>query len=387
MIIKEVRARVISDTRGDKTIKILLITDFGKFRASAPNGKSRGKYEANPWKTSLERDIKFINSIKPFEIKFDKFGDLINVEKMLRNKIGANTMVAVEYAFLKAIAKQKKKQVWQLINPNACRFPKLIGNAIGGGRHSEGKKPDFQEFWFIPECEIRKSVKVNKCAWRLCKKELNKNDKNFARRLNDENAWQTSLDNDTIIHIMISVKEKLEKKFKCCVKIGVDCAASEFYKNGKYNYQNKKKVLNTNEQINFIKRITERIYIIEDPFQENDFASFSVLKKNSDCLIIGDDLTVTNLTRIKKAQKEKSISAVIIKPNQNGSLIEVKEIIEYCKLNKIKTIISHRSGETSENILSDLAFGFQADYIKTGILGRGRKEKLRRLVKIKKSFC
>jgi len=131
-------------------------------------------------------------------------------------------------------------------------------------------------------------------------------------------------------------------------------------------------------------KIADKFYYLEDPLNENDFDGFKELRKKSKGLVAGDDLTVTNLDRIVKAVKESSINAVIIKPNQNGSLTAVRDIIDFCRKNKIKTIFSHRSGETSEDILSDLAFGFQADFIKTGIAGRGRDEKLNRLIEIEK---
>jgi len=125
---------------------------------------------------------------------------------------------------------------------------------------------------------------------------------------------------------------------------------------------------------------------IEDPFEENDFKSFSEInKKLKNKMIIGDDLTVTNLIRVKKALKEKSVSGVIIKPNQIGSLVEVKEIIELCRKKNIRTIISHRSGETSDNIISDLGFGGGCDFIKTPVVGKERESKVRRLIQIEKS--
>ena len=130
--------------------------------------------------------------------------------------------------------------------------------------------------------------------------------------------------------------------------------------------------------------VARRFFYIEDPLDENDFAGFSKIKSKG--LIVGDDLTVTNLSRIKKAVKQKSVNAVILKPNQNGSLIALKKIVEYCRREKIKMIFSHRSGETSDNILADLAFGFGADFIKTGVTGRGRREKLKRLVEIERSL-
>lgn len=384
MIINRLDARIIKDTRGDKTIEVILKTDFGKFISSAPNGKSKGKFEANPYKNSINDDIK---TVKKFtgNINFECFSDLINIEKNFRKKVGANTMIAVEYCFLKALAKKQKKEIWQLINPKAHNFPMPIGNAIGGGRHSSGVCPDFQEFWFVPRTKkFELAVKANKLAWKKCKDILKKRDNKFSKKLSDENAWKTSLSNEEVMKIMIKIKEEISKKFMIKVDCGIDMASSEFFSGGKYNYKNSRKKLNSKEQINHVIKIGKEFMFLEDPLEQRSFLDFSKLTKKTNSMIIGDDLCVTNLIRIKKAGK--GIRGVIIKPNQNGSLIELGNIVEYCKKNKIKTIFSHRSGETSENILADIAFGFQADYIKTGICGKGRDEKLNRLIEIERSL-
>jgi enolase len=129
------------------------------------------------------------------------------------------------------------------------------------------------------------------------------------------------------------------------------------------------------------------LYYIEDPFNESDFENFAkLLKRFSDRLVVGDDLTTTNPKRFEKAIKMKSINAIIIKPNQIGSLIKMKEVCEMAKKNNIKTVFSHRSGETEETILADLAFGFGADFFKCGITGKEREAKIKRLVEIEKSL-
>ena len=125
------------------------------------------------------------------------------------------------------------------------------------------------------------------------------------------------------------------------------------------------------------------LFYVEDPFDEEDFESFAKLKEVcKNALIVGDDLTVTNHKRLQKAINEKSINGIIVKPNQCGSLLEVKKVCELAKANKIKIIFSHRSGETKENILADLAYGFEADFLKCGITGIEREVKIKRLIEI-----
>lgn len=380
MKIKRLVAKAIKDTRGEQTIEIELVTDFGRFVASAPNGKSKGEYESSSWKKNILSDIKAVNEYFIEDINIKKFDDLKLIEDDFSDRIGANTMIALEYTFLKAIAEQENKEVWQIINPKASKIPFLIGNAIGGGVHSSSKKPEFQEFHFIPETDIEKSVKINNRARENCSEILKNIDKSFNKKTNDENAWQTGLDNNKIIEIMQDVKENMIDEFGGKIHLGIDIAASEFFSNGKYNYSDKK--IDRNAQIKKIINLSDKVFYIEDPLEQNDFKGFSEIMKKSKSLIVGDDLTVTSYERITAAVKNKSINGVIIKPNQNGRLTELKKIVEFCKKNKIKIIFSHRSGETSEDILADLAFGFQADYIKTGICGYGRDEKLNRLIEI-----
>jgi len=384
MKIKELRAKSIKDTRSESTIEISLKTNKGEFISSSPNGKSTGKFEVKSWKKSLKDDIKTVNNYFIEDIVFERFSDLKLIEEIFKDRVGGNTLIAIEYVFLKALAKSEDKEVWELINPRANVFPALIGNAIGGGLHSSNKgKPDFQEFHFIPMTNISKAVEINKLALENCRIILRNIDKKFKEEKNDENAWQTSLNNEQVIEVMKDVRDNIVDEFGITMHIGIDVAASSFYKKGKYIYKNPKSGKIKKEQINYIRKLAKDIFYLEDPLEENDFIGFS--KIHSKGLIVGDDLTTTNLERLKIAYLKKSINAIIVKPNQIGSLLEVKEIVEFCKKNKIKIVFSHRSGETGDNILADLAFGFEADFIKTGITGKGRDEKLNRLIEIERS--
>src|SRR3989338_1147288 len=199
MIIKGVNAKSILNSRGEKTIQVFIKTDFGNFSASAPQGKSTGKHETKPYKKSLEEDIKTIKKFSDYfsEEILEGFDDLKRIEDIVEGHIGANTLFALESAALKAIAKEMKKEIWELINPNAKIFPRLVGNCIGGGGHSKlvnNKKPDFQEFLLIPNM---KSVKENLEKNKKLKEEIkfllkNKDDK-FKGEKNDEDAWSTVL--------------------------------------------------------------------------------------------------------------------------------------------------------------------------------------------------
>ena len=382
VLIKEVSAKKILDSRKDNTILVSIKTNVGDFSASSPTGKSVGKYEAKSYIKNIDDDIKTIKKFSDyFSEEINNFDDLDKIEEIIHGGVGANTSFAFESAILKALAKEQKKEVWQLINGNSKKFPRLVGNCIGGGKHSNTeRKPDFQEFLLIPkQSNVKNSFETNKNAKKETEILLKKVDENFKNKKNDEDAWVTSLNEKEVFEALKNLK----------ISVGVDVAASSFYKRKKYNYKNPLLKRNNEEQFEYISNLIKNfdLFYIEDPFEENDFKGFTkLLKKFPDKLIVGDDLTVTDYERTKKAIKDKSISGIIIKPNQNGSLLEVKKICKLAKENKIKIIFSHRSGETDEKILADLAFGFQADFFKVGITGKERESKIKRLIEIEESL-
>ena len=372
MFIKEVSARKIKDSRSEETIEV----SVNGCKASSPSGKSKGIYENPPYYQSLDWNIKAINLLK-FDFPVNKFEDLKNLEDHITKvcgfsnvkQFGANALFALESAMLKALARSRKKQLWQIINPLARKVPTPLGNAIGGGLHSQQFEahPVFQEFIIIPrgrkfKDKLKNMNEVYEKIGILLK----------AKNKNDEGAWQSPLSEEEVLDLL--------SRFKSKVKAGVDIAASSFYKDCKYHYHEFD--LDAGEQIKYINKLIERydLFYVEDPLSEEDFMGFNKIKKNA--LIPGGDLTATNIGRLREAIYQDSINAMIIKPNQNGSLLEVAEIFRLCQKNEIKTILSHRSGETLDSSLADYSFAFQADYIKCGISTKWRELKLNRLLQI-----
>jgi enolase len=384
MIIKGIDSKSILDSRKEKTVEVTIDTDIGKFSASSPSGKSVGKYEIRIYKKSLEEDIKTIKKFSDYftNENIENFEDLRRIEDIVEGHIGGNTLLALEYAVLKALSKELKKEVWQLINPNAINFPRLVGNCVGGGQHSQTKekKPDFQEFLLIPETKtVKEAFLKNKKIQEEIGRILQDKDENFKKKKNDENAWMTSLNEKEVLDIL--------KQFE--IDIGIDVAASSFYKRKKYLYENPMLRRSEGEQLIYLENLIKNYkpLYVEDPFNEENFDAFSeLLKRTKNCLIVGDDLTVTNSKRLSKAIEKNSINAIIVKPNQCGSLLEVKRVVEMAKENNIKIVFSHRSGETEEGILADIAFGFQADFFKVGISGKEREAKIKRLIEIEESL-
>ena len=389
MKIYQIKGEEIENSRNELTIKVKIDTNYGFFSASAPSGKSKGRYEVCAYLRSLKGDINFLNKLRLPEILC--FRDLKKVEKICLRKIGANSLFALEACILKALAKKQNKPLWKFVREDfilgkrnsGIILPRPVGNVIGGGIHSQGIngiKPDFQEFLFIPISKtFEECVDINKTAYKLIKKLLNK------KRRNDEGAWETNLNNNDVLELLDHVREEIKKEYKQKILMGLDVAGSSFYKDGKYVYFNKK--IGRREQIEYIKNMINKfdIFYIEDPLIETDFSGFAELNKGK-CFIVGDDLTVTNPKRLKKAIKMKAIKAIIIKPNQIGSLIKTKKAIEIAKKNNIKTIMSHRSGETIDTTIADLAVAWGCDFIKTGVYGSVRESKLNRLIQIEKSL-
>ena len=275
MIIKGVKAKSIKDSRKEPTIEVTINTNVGKFSSTAPNGKSKGKYEAKSYNKSLVKDIDSLGKISDYfsEEHIEKFEDLRRIEDVAKGHIGANTLFAFESAVLKAISKEQKKEIWQIINPEAKKFPHFVGNSIGGGLHSNAnKKPDFQEFLLIPDSNSpTKNQKINLESKEKLKYLLKKKDLKFGEKKNDENAWVTSLNE----------KEVLEILNQLGIPLGVDVATSSFYKRKKYHYKNPPLDRTKEEQLMYLKNLIKNynLFYIEDPFDEEDFESFSKLLK------------------------------------------------------------------------------------------------------------
>jgi enolase len=392
---KQIFAKVIFDSRNEKTIEVIVKTDFGSFSASAPSGKSKGIHEKDYYKDKIENEAKKLESFSAqiCEVDIEHFADLINIEEILRGFIGANTIYSLEVALLKATAAEQGKALWQFLNEGARKFPVPVGNCIGGGLHSvpvNSRKLDFQEFLVLPKTKnFSDSVflmkKVHDSIREIFKA------RKVLGKLNDENALTTSLNNEEVLDIFNKVRNQIEEESSEEIGIGLDVAASSFYDKSSltYNYKNPENFLSKEEQISYLVGLADNYSLsyLEDPIQEEDFEGYGQLKDRvGSCLVVGDDLTVTQSDRLVEAIKSDSINSIIIKPNQCGSLLEVNKVLKLARKYDLKTIFSHRSGETLDYAIADLAFASGADFIKTGIYGKEREIKLNRLISIEKEI-
>ena len=259
----------------------------------------------------------------------------------------------------------------------------LLGNCVGGGAHIKGRAPDIQEFLLLPRTKSPKEGKfLNLYIHGVIKKKLGKCKKTL------ENAWAPNMSNIEILEIIKKLVQETEEKFGIKIDRGLDVASNSFYNKGYYHYYNYSEKIKTMRldpegQLKFMKSIITDygLKYVEDPFEQNDFERFGKL---SGALICGDDLICTNLERLKKAIN--NINAVIVKPNQIGSLIKTKDLIDFAKANDITSVISHRSGETYDNTISHLAVGWNIPIIKTGIIGEERLSKINELIKIEEEI-
>jgi len=402
MFVKKVVPSFVKNSRGERSIGVEIFTFEGRFKASAPSGKSTGKAEVISYnsKGGINGSMKLLKTFcsklegKNFIIK--KIDDLKQLSELMHRfesrygKFGGNVYYSIEAAFLKAAAADRGMELWEFINYDVNdglkpKMPMPVGNCIGGGLHSQminGKKPDFQEFLLIPnEKTYSRAVTVNLRAYEYARKLLK------SRGKNDENAWMTDMSNEEVLDIL----KKVAKKYD--IRIGLDVAASSFYEGGYYKYKNKNLIRDKIDQADYIQKLIKKynLFYVEDGMQEDDFGGFkeilSFVKENGKkTLVIGDDLTTTNMKRVYRAVRGNAINAMIIKPNQIGSILEVKKVVEFCKKNEIKMIFSHRSGETMDDTLADYCVGFGGQFIKHGIYGRERFIKMKRVMEIERKL-
>jgi enolase len=407
MIITDIIARKILNSRGDETIEVDVFHSKGFGRGSAPSGASTGTFEAIPFPKDVDYSVNFFNQkLKKSLIgmNFNNFNSLKKVEKIIeqfdstsqKTKIGGNIVIALEFALLHALADKKKQPLWQVINPKSKNLPRPLGNAVGGGAHAGSNSIDIQEFLLLSldSSTYSEALDANCKVHKIVKKRLQELDNSFTGGKTDEGAWCPNISNLEVLDMLSKVAKEVSKEFGFKIRLGLDMASSELFENGKYIYNKfskdvPNKILTRSEQINFVIDLIKKydLCYVEDPLNEDDFEGFAEIKKKaSDCLICGDDLCVTNPSRLKTGIKKKSISAVIVKPNQVGSLVKTKEFIDLAKKNKITPVISHRSGETNDDTIAHLSVAFDIPVIKCGIVGGERLAKLNELLRIEESI-
>ncbi len=391
MKIQELKIRKILASNTKFTLEVEGRINEFRERASVPFGTSRGKHEAvylpiNSAMISFEKVKK--------SLLRENFEDVKDVDKTLRiidgtenfSKIGANVALAISYVCAKLFAKIEEKEIYEYISEIARTEPSIprpICNVIGGGKH--GGSTEIQEFHILPIHEKSFSESISTIARKYTEiaEELKKTDPFFSHSRNLESAWLTSFTHEKILEV-------LEKFSNEDYRIGIDFAASHLWdeKFQRYVYPFLGAKLNIQQQVNFVSSLLRDypITFVEDPFEEDDFISFSTLTSLFPGKIIcGDDLYATNVKRLRKGIEFKSSNAVLIKPNQVGTITDTIEFVKLAKRHNIVCVMSHRSGETEEIILSHLAVGLGCDFFKLGIGGE-RAVKINEILRIEERF-
>jgi len=314
-----------------------------------------------------------IEYMPPSEVAI--FGPL-RTENIGIEKIGSDLSLALSIASVRALTND---DAYKFFKKEAEFFPYPLGNTIGGGAHS-GYISE-QEFLVIPlkARTMKEAIKTNLSIW----KEVGKTLKPFITGRNRENAWICKLNDIKSLDLL----SKIAKDFGA--RIGIDFAANNIFKEGRYYYKHPDRNFSPEDQLEFVLDLIKnyKLVYVEDPFHENDFEHFAELTKKAKCLVTGDDLFATQFSRLKIGIKNKAGNAIIIKPNQAGSLIKTKDVFDYAIKKGITPIISHRSGETTDATIAHLAFAWQAPFVKFGIAGKERLAKMNELIKIEQQLA
>ena len=390
MKIVDLKAREILDSRGNPTVEVDVMLENGIMaRAAVPSGASTGEREALEMRDGdkkrfngkgvLNAVSNVNNKIKTVVIGMDVFDQYGIDTAMLeldgtktKSNLGANAILGVSMACLKAAAKAKNVPLYKYIGDGKT-LPVPMMNIINGGAHADNKL-DFQEFMIIPQRDtIHERVRVGAEVFHSLKSVLNK--KSLSTGVGDEGGFAPDLESNTEgFELIIEAIKKAGYTPGVDVKLAIDVAASEFYSDGKYNLVGEGRKLTTDELISFYEELINKypIISIEDPVDENDWEGFKKIteKLGDKVQLVGDDLFVTNKECLQKGIDMKAGNAILLKVNQIGTITETLETIKLAKDNGYKTIISHRSGETEDTTIADLAVGLDLGQIKTGSMSR-----------------
>ena len=398
-IITDLKGRIIFNSRGSKTIEVDVISD-DKFlgRACAPSGASVGKHEAISFKEncpekSLEEFTKNLSKFIGIESHDPKsvYYILKNIDKSENySKIGGSVAYALSLASIESASKALDVPIFRLLKASGdYKFPYPIGNILGGGSHAGPGTPDIQEYLICPigATNIIEAIEINFKVHKQLKTILEKQDKKFTYGRGDEGAWAPNLNNDQALEVVEKAVLESGYNSKNEVAIGIDFASSSFWneKNNQYDYARQGVVRSPDEQIDFVNDLIGKYHLIyvEDPVHEEDFQGMSIINKNNrECLVTGDDMLVTNKNRVKESLKYKSCSGAILKINQAGSLYDALEFVDECNKNGIKLITSHRSGESIDSHIAEIAVATSSKLLKTGVIGGERVAKLNQLVRL-----
>ena len=409
--IRAISAREILDSRGNPTIEATVWLDSGHTGlASVPSGASLGKNEAVELRDGdlsrfnglgVLKAVANINELIGPKIKGLEASDQTKLDQLLidldgtpsKRNLGGNTILAVSTAVLKASAASFNLPVYQYLVKKytlikkVSQIPTPTFNIINGGKHGAGNL-DFQEFHIVPSARFnfKDSLRIGDEIYKLLGKVLT--NRQAIHSIGDEGGYAPNLfTNLDALEIIMETINQTSYSFAKDVFLGLDTASDFFYKNGHYQIKDRAQPFNREELIAYYETLQRqyRLFSLEDGLEEEDWEGWQQLTERlgGQTLIVGDDLLTTNLKRVKTAISKKACNAILVKPNQIGTISETIEVIKLCRSVGWKVIVSHRSGETNDTFIADFAVGVGADYTKFGAPARGeRVAKYNRLLAI-----
>ena len=409
-IIKDIKAREIIDSRGNPTVECDIIFSDNSFgRAAVPSGASTGKYEAIELRDNdlkrhrglgVQRAIENILSIvkpkvlsKEFYYFEDFDNEIIKIDGTNnKSKLGANSTLSLSLAFIRALSVQSEKNLYEFLSHEKnCILPVPMMNIINGGSHADNNV-DIQEFMIAPVgapsfveairygCEVFHSLKS-----KLKSKGLNTN-------VGDEGGFAPDINSSKeVIELILESIVATGLKIDSDIVLSLDVASTEFFENNKYNLKGEKKLYTSDQMIDYLKNLTLSypIYSIEDGMSEDDWDGWKNLTQElgNKIQLVGDDLFVTNIDRLQRGIENNIANSILVKVNQIGTLTETLLTINLAKKNNYSCVISHRSGETEDTTIADLAVATASGQIKTGSLSRtDRTAKYNQLLRIEEEL-
>jgi enolase len=411
--INKVIARQIFDSRGNPTVEVDVITDDGVLgRAAVPSGASTGEHEAvelrdggpNYMGKGVLKAVSNVNNIISKEVIGLSVFDQEKVDSLMINidgtpnkaNLGANAILGVSLALAKAASNSKGISLHNYISKNSSNtLPVPMMNIINGGSHSDAPIA-FQEFMIMPvEAEsFTHAMQIGSEIFHNLKKILS--ERGLTTSVGDEGGFAPKLDGtEDALNTIINAIEKAGYEAGKQVMIALDCASSEFYENGMYDYSifegSDGKILNSKQQAEYLSDLSSKypIISIEDGMDENDWDGWSHLTKmcGDRVQIVGDDLFVTNVERLSNGIKNNIANSILIKVNQIGTLTETINAVKMAHEAGFTSVMSHRSGETEDNTIADLAVGLATGQIKTGSASRSdRIAKYNQLLRIEEEL-
>ncbi len=386
--IEKIIAEEIFDSRGNPTLKVSVSAGGAEGSFSVPSGASTGIHEALELRDSDEnyrngkgvfKAIDNVNAIIAPAIVGKDASNQKAIDEILialdgtenKSKLGSNALIGASIACAKAAAKASGKETFEYLRTlkeikHSRPAPYLYMNLINGGKHAENNLA-FQEYHIVPITDdVSESIQIGLIIQKTLKEIILEKLDEDSISIGDEGGFAPKI-NDIRLPLQF-LKEAIGKNnLSGKVRLALDVAASSFYESGSYEVGGKK--ISKDDLMNIYNSLIEEFDLIsiEDPFYEEDFESFNELKEShKNMLVVGDDLTVTNPARLKEAMGKGSVNAMIIKPNQIGTLSETLETMRLARENGVELIVSHRSGETMDNFIADLSYAFGCFGLKSG---------------------